>query len=80
MSFFGACFGFLVMSPLGFEARVGCLIRIVEANVMYIPQDPPLVLHMLTSWWPACCHSCPHILGFLYSKSFIDNLSGIRIF
>ena len=24
-----------------------------EVNVMYIPQDPPLVLHMLTSWWPA---------------------------
>ena len=20
---------------------------------MYIPQDPPLVLHMPTSWWPA---------------------------
>ena len=30
------CFGFLVRSPLGFKARVGCLIRIVEANVMYI--------------------------------------------
>ena len=27
------CFGFLVMSPLGFKARVGCLIRIAEANV-----------------------------------------------
>ena len=25
----------------------------VEANVMYIPQDPPMVLHMPTSWQPA---------------------------
>ena len=31
------CFGFLVTSPLGFKARVGCLIRIAEANVMYVP-------------------------------------------
>ena len=41
MSFFRAtgtpCFGFLVMSPLGFKARMGYLIRIAEANVMYIP-------------------------------------------
>ena len=44
------CFGFLVMSPLGF--RVGCLIRIAEANVMYVPWDPPLVLHFPTSWQP----------------------------
>ena len=35
-------FGFLVMSPLCFI----CLISIVEANVMYIPWDPPLVLHV----------------------------------
>ena len=25
----------------------------VEVNAMYIPQDPPLVLHVPTSWWPA---------------------------
>ena len=31
-----------------------CLIHIfAEANVKYIPWDPPLVLHMLTSWQPA---------------------------
>ena len=36
------CFGFLVTSPLGFKARMGCLIRIAEANVMYVPGDPPL--------------------------------------
>ena len=29
---------------------------------MYIPQDPPLVLHMPTSWQPDCRQSCPHIL------------------
>ena len=45
------CFGFLVTSPLGLKARVSCLIRIAEANVMYIPRDPPLVLHLLTSCW-----------------------------
>ena len=56
------CFGFLVTSPLGFKARVGCLIRIAEANVMYVPRDPPLVLHLLTSWRPARSQSCPHIL------------------
>ena len=38
----------------GFQSQSGfCLIRNVDANVMYIPQDPPLVLHMLTSWLPA---------------------------
>ena len=66
MSIFGATgppvFGFLVMSPLGFKARVGCLIHIVEVNVMYVPWDPPLVLHLPTSWQPARCWSCPHIL------------------
>ena len=47
----------------GFQSQSGfCLIRIVEANVMYIPWDPPLVLHELTSWRPTCHQSCPHIL------------------
>ena len=41
------CFGFLVTCPLGFKARVGCLIHIAKANVH--PQDPPLVLHLPTS-------------------------------
>ena len=44
--FWGPCFGFLVTSPLGFKARAGCLIHIAEANVMYVPWDPPLVLHI----------------------------------
>ena len=31
----------------GFQSQSGfCLFRIAEANVMYIPRDPPLVLHM----------------------------------
>ena len=33
----------------------------VEVNVMYIPQDPPLVLHLLTSWQPAHSQSLPHM-------------------
>ena len=33
-----------------------------EANVMYISLDPPLVLHLPTSWQPARSRSCPHIL------------------
>ena len=37
-----------------------CLICFfAEANVMHIPQDPPLVLHMPTSWWLACSWSLP---------------------
>ena len=57
------CFGFLVMSPLGFKARVGSALFTIfaEANVMYIPQDSPLVLHLLTSWQPACSRSLPHM-------------------
>ena len=47
----------------GFHSQNGfCLICIVEANVMYIPQDPPLMLNLLTSWQPARSRSCPHIL------------------
>ena len=52
MSFFGATgtpvLGFLMTSPLGFKTSGSAFF--VEANVMYIPQDPPLVQHMLTSW------------------------------
>ena len=67
MSFFWGhwypCFGFLVMSPLGFKARVASALFaiFVEANVMYIPQDSPLVLHLLTSWRPARSRSLPHM-------------------
>ena len=57
------CFGFLVTSPLGFKARVGSALFAIfaEANVMYIPQDSPLVLHLPTSWRPACSRSLPHM-------------------
>ena len=39
----------------GFQIQSGfCIICIfVEVNVMYIPRDPPLTLHMLTSCWSA---------------------------
>ena len=47
----------------GYQSQSGfCLIRIAEVNVMYIPRDPPLVLHMPTSWQLACCQSSSHIL------------------
>ena len=67
MSFFGGhwypCFGFLVTSPLGFKARVGSALFAIfaEANVMYIPQDTPLVLRLPTSWQPARSRSLPHM-------------------
>ena len=36
----------------GFQSGL-CLIHIAEANVMYIPKDPPLLLHVPSSWLPA---------------------------
>ena len=44
----------------GFQSQSGfCLIHIAEANVMYIPWDPPLVLHIadllmdsIAGYWP----------------------------
>ena len=47
----------------GFQSQsLFCLICcFVEANVMYIPQDSPLVVHVPTSWWPACSWSLPHM-------------------
>ena len=40
-----------------------CLTRIfTEVNVMYIPQDPPQVLHMPTSWQLVRSWSLPHML------------------
>ena len=77
------CFGFLVTSPLGFKARVGsALFAFWEANVMYIPQDPPLVLHMPTSWQSVCHQSCPpHTVarwGCRDSKSCSQNICWVR--
>ena len=47
----------------GFQSQSGfCLIRyFAEANVMYIPQDSPLVLHLPTSWQLARSWSLPHM-------------------
>ena len=67
MSFLGGhwypCFGFLGMSPLGFKARVGSALFAIsaEVNVMHIPQDSTLVLHLLTSWRPVRSWSLPHM-------------------
>ena len=51
------CFAFLVTSPLGFKARVGSALFafFAEANVMYIPCDSTLVLHLLTFWQLLSC-------------------------
>ena len=42
--------------------RVGSALFAIfaEANVMYIPQDPPLLLHLPTSWRPAQSVTSPH--------------------
>ena len=49
MSFFwatGTPVGFLVTSPLGFKVRVcSALFSVAETNVIYVPWDPPLLLH-----------------------------------
>ena len=51
-------FGLLVMSPLGFKARVGSLIRAVWRHVLHVAWDSPLVWYLPTSWWPAWQPSC----------------------
>ena len=65
MSFFGATGTLFWISgdvSSGFQSQSGfCLIcYFVEADVMYIPQDSPLVLHLPTSWQPAHSRSLPH--------------------
>ena len=59
---FLAATGTPVSSGFQSQSRVLPYSLFAEANVMYIPQDPPLVLHVPTSWQPACCQSCPHIM------------------
>ena len=46
-----------------FESQSGfCLICFfAEANVMHIPRDLSLVLHMPTSWWPVHSWSLPNM-------------------
>ena len=76
MSFFGGplvpLFGFLVTSALGFKARVGSALFAIfaEVNVMYIPQDSPLVLHLPTSWRQARSRSITHMHVQSLSLSF----------
>ena len=58
-------FGLLVTSPLGFKARVGSALFALGGGVrvtLHVPWDSPLVLHLLTSWWPAWLpsRSLPH--------------------
>ena len=41
-----------------FQSQSGfCCILIMEANVMYVPSDPPLVLHLLTCIMTSCSHT-----------------------
>ena len=38
----------------GFQSQSGQpYLHLVEAYVIYVPRDSPLVQHLLTSWWPA---------------------------
>ena len=54
MSFFGAT------GPLGSKPEwVLPYSLFAKVNVMYIPRDPSLVLHMPTSWRPAHSRSLP---------------------
>ena len=49
-------FGLLVMSPLGFKARVGSALFQLSGGIrvtLHIPWDSPLVRHLPTSWQPA---------------------------
>ena len=49
-------FGLLVMSPLGFKARVGSALFELSGGIcvtLHVPWDSPLVRHWSTSWWPA---------------------------
>ena len=78
VSFWGhwhPCFWFLVTS-LGFKARDGCLICIVVVNIAYVSWDPPMVLHLLTSWRPAG-RQLRSLQPILHSASmfFIQNVS-----
>ena len=66
------CFGLLVMSPLGFKARVGSALFTLGRGIwvtLHIPWDSPLVLYLLTSWQPAWLpswslpHTCKGISG-----------------
>ena len=49
----------------GVQSQSGfCFIHIfAEANVMYIPRDPPALLHMPTFWWLVRSQPLPHMHG-----------------
>ena len=66
VSFFGATGTlFWISGDISFEFQIQsgfCLICFfVEVGVVYIPWDPPLMLHMPTSWQSACSRSLPHM-------------------
>ena len=55
-------------SPLGFKARVGsAFFHIVEANVMYIPRDSPLVLHIANLFMDSISG---HQLGSYFAQGY----------
>ena len=59
------CFGLLVMSPLGFKARVDLLSCVLRCLCITDSPDSLLVQHLLTSWPPAWQRSCfIHILTY----------------
>ena len=66
-------FGFLVTSFLGFKARVGSALFVcfMEENVIYIPRDAPLVLHLST-----CC--LPAVLKYIAKPHSFRNISVIE--
>ena len=58
----------------GFQSQSGfCLIRIAEANVMYIPWDPPLVLHVADLLTDS-------IAGRRLGSYLASNLSDVNVF
>ena len=65
------CLELMVMSPLSFEARVGCLFHTLQRYVMYDPKDSPLVQHLPTSWCPTCVFSAEVGLDDLLHSSLI---------
>ena len=59
------CFGFLVMSALGFKARVDFLTCLVHHLCTTDSSDSPVVQYLLTSWWLVWEPSCfIHVLAY----------------
>ena len=76
------CFGLLVTSPLGFKARVGSALFVLDRGVrvtLHIPWDSPLVLHLPTSWQPAwpLSWTLPHTCNLFHIPAGDPNFRGI---